>query len=98
MNLLPGTTRLTADGLVGRSGKPCRVYSVHLSSASGTAATVILKEGTSTSGTATAQVDGIASKGVTTSFAGGLLFPGGCYADVTVNTGDYVSIIASNEL
>jgi hypothetical protein len=97
MNLLPGTVRLTADGLVGKSGKECRVYSVHLVSASGTAAQVILKNGTSTSGTAYAQVDGTASKGVTVSFAGGLLFPAGCYADVTVNSGDYVCVIASNE-
>ena len=97
MNLTPGSQRFTADGALARSGRSTVVYSVHLSSASGTAATVVLKNGTSTSGTAYAQVDGVASKGVTDNFAGGLYFPDGCYVDVTFNSGDYVTIVGTNE-
>ena len=84
MNLVPGVTRLAADGLVGSSGKPIRVFFAHLVS-SATASTVSLKNGTTSSGTAYAQIDGIASQGVTLNFAGGMRFPGGCFLDADAN-------------
>ena len=84
MNLLPGTQRVTADLAVGTSGKPIRVFCVHLISG-GTASTLTLYNGTSASGTAYIQVDGVASQGVTINFSGGMLFPAGCFADVDAN-------------
>ena len=84
MNLVIGNTRLTADGLVGTSGKPIRVYWVHLVSGA-TASTTTLKNGTGTGGTAYCQVDGVASSGVLLNFAGGMRFPDGCYMDTDAN-------------
>ena len=84
MNLVIGNTRITADKVVGTSGKPIRVYWVHLISGA-SASTLILKNGTSTGGTAYIQVDGSATSGVLLNFAGGCRFPDGCFADVDAN-------------
>ena len=96
MNLLPGTTRLTADGLVGASGKRVRVFSIHLVSGA-TASTTTFKNGTGTGGTAYCQVDGVASQGVTLNFAGGLSFPDGCFMDTDANI-SYCVVVATQEL
>ena len=84
MNLVPGNTRLTADGLVGTSGKPIRIFNIHLVSGS-TASTTTFRDGTSASGTAYFQADGLSSKGANFNFAGGLRFPSGCYMDTDAN-------------
>lgn len=84
MNLVPGSIRLTVDGLVGTSGKPIRVFSIHLVSG-GTASTTTFRNGTGTGDDAYFQLDGTASKGVTANFAGGLRFPAGCYMDTDAN-------------
>ena len=94
MNLLPGTVRLTADGVVGASGQPMRVYSVHLISG-GSASTCTLENGTTSSGTIYAQIDGTASMGVTINFAGGLLFPNGCFLDADANITSCVIVCSS---
>lgn len=80
----PGPQRVTADLAVGTSGKPVRVFSVNLVSG-GSASTLILRNGTSASGTTWDQIDGTASMSVTKNYAGGLLFPSGCFADVDAN-------------
>lgn len=85
MNLLPGTARVTADSAVGTSGKRIRLYNVNLMSSTTTGATLILKNGTSTSGTAYAQVDGIANQCVVGNWAAGMCFPNGLYADCDTN-------------
>ena len=95
MNLVPGVQRVTADIAVGTSGKPIRVFSVHLISGA-TASTLLLKNGTGTGDTAYAQVDGIASAGSTLNFNGGLRFPNGCYADVDANI-SYATICYTEE-
>ena len=95
MNLVPGCTRLTADGLVGPSGKSIRVFSVHLVSGA-TASTTYLKLGISTAGTAYLQIDGVASQGVTVNIAGGLSFPTGCYMDTDANI-SYCTIVYTEE-
>ena len=84
MNLVIDTVRLAADGVVGQSGKPTRVYWIHLISG-GTASTTSLKNGTSTAGTAYCQVNGKANEGVLLNFAGGMRFPGGCFLDTDAN-------------
>lgn len=73
------------DVAVGVSGRGCRVYSLTVQSG-GTAAVVILRNGTSASGTAYAQLDGTISKTIIMNWAGGLWFPGGCFCDVDANT------------
>lgn len=95
INLVPGNTRLTADGAVGTSGNIIRVFSVHLVSG-GTASEGTLRNGTSASDTALAQIDGTADAGVTLSFSGGLKFVGGCFYDADANI-DYVTIIYTEE-
>ncbi len=95
MNLVPGTTRLTADGLVGSSGKSIRVFDIHLVSGA-TASTCTLENGTDASGTAYIQIDGVASKGVTLGFAGGVRFPDGCFLDADANI-SYATIVFTEE-
>lgn len=81
MNLVPGTQAITTtDAVVGVSGKPVRVYSVHMVS-DGTAGILILRNGTSTGGTSYLQIDGVISKGATLDFAEGIRFPDGCFMD-----------------
>lgn len=84
MNLVPGSTRVTADGIIGTSGKPIRVFSVHLISG-GTAGIVNLRNGTLVSDTIWAQVTGTASTGITVNFGGGMRFPDGLYYDEDAN-------------
>jgi hypothetical protein len=84
MNLMPGVTRLTADGVVGTSGQKIRVFQIHLVSG-GTLSTTTFKNGTTTGGTAYIQVDGTASKGVTWESKNGILFPNGCFMDTDAN-------------
>lgn len=95
MNLTPGTVRVTADAAVLTSGSAVRVFSVNLVSG-GSASTLTLKNGTSTSGTAFEQIDGIASQSVTKNYAGGLLFPAGCFADADANI-SFATLVCSKE-
>ena len=79
-NIAPGSQRLTGDSAVGPSGTPIRLHSIHMVS-DATAATVTLRNGTSTSGAAYLQVDGLSSDGVTINISGGLRFPNGLFLD-----------------
>jgi hypothetical protein len=83
---LSGSVRLTGDGAVGASGKPIRVYSAtQLSGA--TAGILVLRNGTSDSGTVYVQKTApVVSNTDTVNFEGGLLFPGGCFFDKDTNT------------
>ena len=94
-NVLPGVTRLTADGQVGATGRAVRIYSVHLVSG-GTGSTTTLCNGTLTVDTVYAQIDGTANKGVTVNFEGGLLFPSGCHMNTDANI-SFASIVFSQE-
>jgi hypothetical protein len=81
-----GLQFLTADGVVGASGKPVRVYSIHIISSGGGAAAVSLVNGTA-AGTAVITETGTTSKGVTFSYgATGMPFPSGCFVDIDTNT------------
>ena len=82
-----GSVRLTADGLVGGSGKAIRVYSAVMQSGSGGAGELVLRDGTTASGTIYVQEAGTAaSKTKTYNFCGGLTFPNGCFFDKDTNT------------
>ena len=95
MNLVPGNTRLTADGAVGTSGNIIRVFSIHLVSG-GTASTTSFNNGTGAGDTALCQIDGTASEGVTVSFNGGLKFVDGCFMNTDANI-SYCTIIYTEE-
>lgn len=79
-----GIQRATGDVAIGTSGKPQRVFWIHLVSGS-SASTTSLRNGTSSSDTANIQVDGVANQGVTLNFAGGAIFPAGCFLDADAN-------------
>lgn len=81
-----GTQLITADGVVGVSGKPVRVYAIHIISGGGGAAVVSLVNGTA-AGTAVITETGTTSKGVTFQYGTcGMAFPAGCFVDIDTNT------------
>ena len=86
-----GTTSITnqTDSIIGASGKPVRVYYVEAIS-DGTATSVLLRNGTSTSGAILSQIDGVISKSASRYYgANGLLFPAGCFADLDAHTAEF---------
>lgn len=73
------------DAAIGVSGKPIRVFAINFVS-DGTAGVVLLRNGTSTGGTAFIREDGVVSSGKTVSYGQtGILFPAGCFCDVDVH-------------
>lgn len=80
------------DAVVGTSGKPTRVFAVNFLS-DGTAGVLILRNGTSSSGTVFVTENGVISSGKTVAYGtAGILFPGGCFLDVDSHvTGGVVS-------
>lgn len=84
---MSGSQLITADGVVGTSGKPIRVYSIHVISGAGGGAVVNLRSGTTVSSTIRIVATGTASQGVTFNYGNeGQLFEAGCYCDVDANT------------
>lgn len=82
-----GSQLITADGVVGASGKPTRVYGIHVISGAGGGAVINLRSGTAVSGTIRIKSTGTASQGVTFTYGNhGQLFESGCYCDVDTNT------------
>lgn len=87
-----GTQKITADGVIGVSGQPVRVYHVSVSSG-GTAAAPVLYNGTSTGGTEYEKLTCSTISVVNRfDFCGGMLFPDGLYIDVDANT-NYVTVV-----
>ena len=84
MNLIPGIQTRTTDGVIGTSGKPIRVFWIHLISG-GTASVLAVHNGTSASDTQILSLTGTISTGATFNFAGGARFPAGCYVNVDTN-------------
>ena len=81
-----GSQLLTADGVVGVSGRAVRVFSVHIISG-GTAAVVSFKNGTAAGDTSWVTETGTISTGKTVDFGcNGILFPAGCFVDCDTNT------------
>ncbi len=77
-----GTTYLTVDGVVGRSGKPTRVFQATWLS-DGTARDLVLRNGIADTATIYVQAAGTISKTTTVNFgAQGILFPAGCFLDI----------------
>jgi hypothetical protein len=80
------------DAAIGTSGKPTRVFAVNFLSG-GTAGVLILRNGTTASGTVFITENGVISSGKTATYGtSGVLFPAGCFMDVDANvTGGVVS-------
>lgn len=78
--LKTGAQLMAADGVVGSSGKPIRVFSLHIIAAGADVPEIKLYNGTSNAGTIYIQQKGVASVGATYNLGEeGFLFPGGCY-------------------
>lgn len=75
----------TSDVVIGTSGKPIRVFALSFVSG-GTAGVILLRNGTSTAGTAFVREDGVISSGKTIQYGQtGILFPAGCFLDLDAN-------------
>ena len=87
-----GLHRLTADGVVGISGKPCTVYGVVIESPA-TAGEIDLYDGTSASGTKIGKFAGASSQAIDLPDwpAQGRYFPSGCFCDFLTNAPTSVS-------
>lgn len=79
------TERKTADGAVGVSGRPTRVFSIHWLSGAASS-TAILRNGTLVTDEIRYQKIGTANDSYIESFGeNGILFPSGCYFDADAN-------------
>lgn len=95
MNDYVGYQIVAADIAVGTSGKAVAVFGIQLNSGSGGAGSVILRNGSTTGGTAVFEIVGAGANSLEfVSLAGGkgVVFPAGCFADIGTNT-DSVTVI-----
>lgn len=70
------------DAQIGSATKPIRVFAVNFLS-DGTAGVLILRNGTSTAGTAFVTENGVVSSGKTVTYGQtGVYFPAGCFMDI----------------
>jgi len=84
---MSGSQLIVADGVVGTSGKPIRVYGIHVISGAGGGAVINLRSGTAVGGTIRITSTGTASQGVTFLYGNeGQLFEAGCFCDIDTNT------------
>lgn len=83
---MAGSQRLTADGVVGTSGKAIRCFGYTMRSGAGGSGEIVLYDGTDTTGTekwkGNGNVDGSADK---VFGAKGKHFPAGLYCDMDAN-------------
>lgn len=79
---LSGTTRLTADGAVGTSGRAIRVFNATWVCSGATNINLVLRNGTSATDTVYVQQAGANGKTVSQNWEEGLLFPDGCFFDI----------------
>jgi hypothetical protein len=80
-----GSIRLTADSVVGTSGRAVRLYSVHWLSGAA-AGTLVLRNGTSATSEVYLQKVGTALDSQIFDWGQGLRFPAGCFYDHDANT------------
>lgn len=82
-----GYAVISADGVLNTSGAPVAVYGFQILSGDGGAGSVVLRNGTTTGGTAVITEEGTQSQGVTFDFGGiGVVFPSGCFVDLGADT------------
>ena len=81
-----GSKRFTADGVVGISGSPVRVFNVEMLN-DASVGELVLRNGTADSATIYVKKNGATVSDTDTySWQGGLLFPDGCFFDKDTNT------------
>lgn len=81
-----GSIRLTADGVVGVSGKPIRVHSVEMLN-DASVGELVLRNGTADTGTVYVKKNGVTVADTDTyQWTGGIYFPDGCFFDKDTNT------------
>lgn len=90
-----GTVRLTADGAVGVSGKPVRVWNVEMLNGAAVGE-LVLRNGTTASATVYVKKNGVTLADTDTfNWARGILFPNGCFFDIDANT---TAVVVSFEM
>jgi hypothetical protein len=94
---MAGSTLLVADGVIGVSGKPVRIYGLHVLSGAAAGA-VKLYNGTTNGGTLYVhEVCGTVSTGNEFDYGdNGILFPSGCYYEEVVDA-NVTSTLVSHE-
>ncbi len=96
MSLPIGAQKITADGVIGTSGKKIRLYGIIVvSDSSGSA--VALHDGTSTAGALMDTITGAASVSTRVNYPGGLLFNSGLYINLDGSHTTYVTCIYEQE-
>jgi len=92
-----GTYAIIADGVVGPSGRPGRVFSITVLSGA-TGGVIKVYDGTGTDGTLLFQETGTANKSaILGNWEAGLFFPNGVYVDIDANvTSATFSYVAEN--
>lgn len=96
MGLQIGSQKISADGVIGVSAKPVRLFELIIRSGAGGGGVVIVYNGSSASGTEYDTGNGTASLTVRIPYVGGLLLPAGCYLDIDTNV-SYVIAIYTQE-
>jgi hypothetical protein len=91
MNLSIGSQKISADGVIGGSGKVIRVFGF-IVNADASGAVVAVYDGTSTGGIVMDSLVGAASVSTRISYPGGLFLPAGCYLDIDSHTNYVVAI------
>jgi hypothetical protein len=82
-----GDQLITADGVIGVSGKPIRLFNMHIISGAGGGAIVSVRAGTVVGGTIQITETATASTGKTFDYGmHGHYFPTGAFVDVDTNT------------
>ena len=82
-----GATVLTADGAIGNSGKPIRLFSITFLAGAGGAGELVLRNGTAAGDTVWVQQDapGASESGTINFGKEGILFDAGCFFDKDAN-------------
>lgn len=96
MSLSIGSQNITADGVIGTSGKKIRVYELIVRAGSGGATVVDVYNGTSSGGTKIDTINAAQSTTTRAVYAGGLYCGSGLYIDVDANT-SFVTAIYEQE-
>lgn len=77
---------VSSDSVIHSSGTPIAVYGLNLVSGAGGGSKVILRNGTTSAGTAVITYTGVTSEGKSDFFGGvGVVFPSGCFVDTDAN-------------
>jgi len=96
MRLPIGSQKITADGVIGTSGKKIRVYGFIIRAGSGGTSVVSIYDGTSTGGVLMDTINIATSTTERPMYCGGLYFGSGCYVDIDTNT-SFVTAIYEQE-